>query len=92
MNKSELVEAIAAKTGQSKTNTERTLNALLETIVDRVAEGQPVTLVGFGSFKAASRNSREGRNPATGEAIHIEATVVPRFAPGATFKARVNGH
>ena len=91
MNKSDLIDAIAAKTGHTKICTEETLNALLETIVDTVAQGDSITLVGFGTFKAAHREAREGRNPQTGESISIEATTVPKFVPGATFKAKVKG-
>jgi DNA-binding protein HU-beta len=91
MNKSDLIDAIAAKTGHTKICTEQTLSALLETIVDTVVKGDSLTLVGFGTFKAAHRAAREGRNPATGETIKIEASTLPKFVPGATFKAKVKG-
>jgi DNA-binding protein HU-beta len=91
MNKAELVTAIANKTGQTKADTEQTLHALLETIVDQVAQGDSVALVGFGTFKTAHRAAREGRNPATGESLTIEASTLPKFVPGAGFKARVKG-
>ena len=91
MNKSDLIDAIVAQTGQTKIATEQTLSALLETIVDTVVKGDSLTLVGFGTFKAAHRAAREGRNPATGESITIEATTLPKFVPGATFKAKVKG-
>ncbi len=89
MNKAELVDAISTKTGQTKTDTEQTLNALLETITETVAQGHSVALVGFGTFKATHRAAREGRNPATGEPITIEAATLPKFVPGAGFKAKV---
>ena len=91
MNKSELIDAIAAKTGQSKKDTEHTLSALLDIIIDAVAQGESVTLVGFGTFKPVEREAREGRNPATGETITIEASRAPKFVPGKVFKAKVNG-
>jgi len=91
MNKSELIETVATKTGQTKADTERTVTALLETIVDTVALGNQLTLVGFGTFKAAHRGPREGRNPATGQPITIEAATLPKFVPGAVFKAKVKG-
>ena len=91
MNKSELIQALSDKTGQTKADTEKTLNALVETIIDTVADGQEVALVGFGTFKAAHRAAREGRNPATGASIQIEASVQPKFAAGAAFKNKVNG-
>jgi len=91
MNKSELIQALSDKTGQSKADTEKTLNALVETVIDAVADGQEVALIGFGTFKAAHRAAREGRNPATGASIQIEASVQPKFAAGAAFKNKVNG-
>ena len=91
MNKAELIQALSTTTGLTKVDTEKTLNAFLTTVMDTVAEGQDVTLVGFGTFKAAPRAAREGRNPATGESLHIEASVLPKFVPGAAFKAKVNG-
>lgn len=91
MNKAELIQALSATTGLTKVDTEKTLNAFLTTVMDTVAEGRDLTLVGFGTFKAAHRAAREGRNPATGESLHIEASVQPKFAPGALFKNKVNG-
>ena len=91
MNKAELIQAIADKTGQTKVATEKTLNALLETVIDTVAQGQEVALVGFGSVNLAHRSARQGRNPSTGKAINIEASETPKFVPGAAFKAKVNG-
>jgi DNA-binding protein HU-beta len=91
MNKAELIQALSDKTGQSKADTEKTFNALVETVIDAVADGQEVALIGFGTFKAAHRAAREGRNPATGASIQIEASVQPKFAAGAAFKNKVNG-
>ena len=91
MNKAEFVDAIAGKTGLPKTETDKTLNAFLETVVDTVAQGDSITLVGFGTFKPAHREARAGRNPATGASITIAASTVPQFVAGATFKARLKG-
>ena len=91
MNKSELIDAIAARSELSKAAAAKALDAVIETIVDSVAQGETVTLVGFGSFKASGRASREGKNPKTGEKIHIPETTVPKFSAGPTFKARVAG-
>jgi DNA-binding protein HU-beta len=91
MNKGDLIQAIADKTGHTKVDTEKTLNALLETVIDTVAQGQEVALLGFGTFKVGHRAARQGRNPATGETINIEAADTPKFVPGATFKNKVNG-
>lgn len=89
MNKSELIEAVAAKADLSKAATSRALDVLVEEIVSAVSKGDSVTLVGFGTFKAAARAAREGKNPQTGEKIEIKATTVPKFAAGATFKEKV---
>jgi nucleoid DNA-binding protein len=89
MNKAELVDAVADRTGQTKSDTDKTLNALLETVIAAVAQNDSVMLVGFGTFKSARRGARTGRNPATGEALSIAEATVPKFVPGATFKTRV---
>jgi DNA-binding protein HU-beta len=91
MNKSELLAAIAEKTNQSKAATGEFLDATIAVIEAAVASGDPVALVGFGTFKAAPRAAREGKNPKTGEKISIAATTVPRFTAGAGFKAKVAG-
>lgn len=91
MNKSELLAAIAEKTNQSKAATGEFLDATIAVIEAAVASGDPVALVGFGTFKAAPRAAREGKNPKTGEKISIAATTVPRFTAGAGFKSLVAG-
>lgn len=89
MNKSEMIDAIATRTELSKAAAGKALDAVIETIVEAVATGDGVSLVGFGAFKAAARAAREGKNPKTGEKIKIAATTVPKFSAGATFKAAV---
>lgn len=89
MNKAELIEALAAKTELSKAAAGRTLDALVEIITAAVAKKEDVQLIGFGTFKAAKRAARTGKNPRTGEALKIAATTVPKFTPGAAFKAAV---
>jgi DNA-binding protein HU-beta len=89
MNKSELIEALAAKAELSKAAAGRALDVLMDEIVTAVAKGDPVTLVGFGTFKSADRAAREGKNPKTGETIKIKATTVPKFSAGASFKDKV---
>jgi DNA-binding protein HU-beta len=91
MNKSELIEALASKADLSKVAAGRAVDALLEEIVTAVANGDSVTLVGFGSFKAAPRAAREGKNPKTGAKLSIAATTVPKFSAGAVFKQAVAG-
>ena len=89
MNKSELIDAIAARTDLSKVASGKALDAVIESIVEAVAKGDGVSLVGFGSFKAAARAAREGKNTKTVAKIKISATTVPKFSAGATFKATV---
>lgn len=89
MNKSELIDQVAKLTGQSKDATSRVVNAMLETVTDTVAAGEDVMLPGFGTFTRAERGERQGRNPQTGEALTIAASVSPKFTPGATFKTKV---
>lgn len=89
MNKGELIESLAAKSKLSKAAAGRTLDALVEIITATVAKKEDVQLIGFGTFKAAKRAARTGKNPRTGEALKIAATTVPRFTPGAAFKAAV---
>jgi DNA-binding protein HU-beta len=91
MNKSELVEATAKAADISKAAAERALSSIIEAVVKTVAKGDTVTLVGFGTFKAAKRAARTGKNPKTGEPLKIAATTVPKFTAGATFKATVAG-
>ena len=89
MNKSELIEALAAKVDVSKAAAGQSIDALVEIITAAVAKGDDVALVGFGTFKAAKRAARTGRNPQTGKELKIAATTVPKFTAGATFKAAV---
>ena len=91
MNKSELIEVVAKEADISKAAAERTLSAIIGAVVKSVSKGDPVTLVGFGSFKAAKRAARTGKNPKTGATLKIPATTVPKFSAGATFKAAVAG-
>ena len=89
MNKSELVDALAAKADTTKAAAGQAIEALIEIITAEVAKGEDVTLIGFGTFKPSQREARTGRNPKTGEALTIAATTVPTFKAGAGFKAAV---
>ncbi len=89
MNKAELIDAIADKTGQTRADTTNALDALLETIETTVAKGDKVLLVGFGTFEPHHRAARPGRNPQTGEPIEIAEATLPKFTPGKLFKERV---
>lgn len=89
MNKAALIGAIAAKTNTSKAAAGRAVDALLEIVTQQVAQGDDVALLGFGTFKAAQRAARVGRNPRTGESVEIAATTVVTFKAGVDFKAAV---
>ena len=89
MNKRDLIDAISGRLGDKKSATEA-LNAVLETIQQAVASGDKVAITGFGVFEKADRPARTARNPATGDPIEVAASSVPKFRPGADFKALVN--
>lgn len=89
MNKSELIDAIAAGADISKVAAGNALDTLMATITKVVTKGDAVTLVGFGSFKPAKRAARVGKNPKTGETLKIAATTVPKFTAGQSFKDAV---
>ncbi len=89
MNKSELVDAIAAKASTTKKEADAVLTAVVDSIIEAVSAGEKVTLVGFGTFEARQRQAREGRNPSTGQPIQIPATTVPAFSAGKLFKEKV---
>lgn len=90
MNKSELIEAVAALTGHVKVATGEHLDAVLTVLTDALTGGDSVQLVGFGSFHVSTRAARDGRNPATGGAIKIAASKNVKFTAGKTLKDRVN--
>ena len=90
MNKAELVETIASRTGSTKSSVETTLDAFMESVTSSLTKGDPVALVGFGTFSVAKRAARKGRNPATGAEIKIPAARVAKFAAGAKLKKAVN--
>ena len=89
MNKTELIEAVAEAADLTKVDAAKAIDAIVETIVQAVANDDGVSLVGFGTFKSSVRAAREGKNPKTGEKLMIAETVVPKFSAGATFKAAV---
>ena len=90
MNKRDLVNAIAKKTGASKASVETMLKAVVGTVTATLAKGGKVAIIGFGAFSISKRAARTGRNPATGAAIKIPASKVAKFSPGAGLKKAVN--
>ncbi|GAA5113091.1 HU family DNA-binding protein [Orbus wheelerorum] len=89
MNKTELVDAIAAKANITKVAAKTALEATLSAVSDSLQKGEAVQLVGFGTFKVNSRKARTGRNPKTGKEIKIAATKVPAFVAGKGLKDTV---
>ena len=90
MNKSDLIAAIAAKTGDTKKNAEASLNAFVEAVTESLKKGDKVQLVGFGSFEVRKRAARKGRYPQTKEEIKIPASKAPVFKAGKALKDVVN--
>ena len=90
MNKSDLIAAIAAKTGETKKSAEASVNAFVEVVTKALTKGDKVQLVGFGSFEVRKRAARKGRNPQTKEEIKIPASKAPVFKAGKALKDLVN--
>ncbi len=90
MNKSEFINHIATTAGLTKAQATAALQAVETGVIDTLANGGEVTLVGFGTFKVTDRAARIGRNPKTGEEIPIAATKVPTFKAGKAFKEALN--
>ncbi|WNK18829.1 HU family DNA-binding protein [Halomonas piscis] len=90
MNKSELIEAIAASADIPKAAATRALDAMVESVTDSLKQGESVSLVGFGTFTIKERAARTGRNPQTGQPIEISAARVPSFKAGKALKDAVN--
>ena len=89
MNKEQLVERVAEKTGATKKDVADVLNSALEMVSGALKKGEKVTLVGFGTFLVRKRKAREGRNPQTGAKIKIPAKRVPAFTAGKDLKTAV---
>ena len=90
MNKAELIEYVARNAKLSKADAGRALEAVTKGITQSLKQGDSVLLVGFGGFSVTKRAAREGRNPRTGEAVHIPAAKVPKFTPGKGLKEAIN--
>ncbi|HZX31110.1 MAG TPA: HU family DNA-binding protein [Rhodocyclaceae bacterium] len=91
MNKTELIEALAAKCDLSKAAAGRAVDGLTEIIAETLTKGDTVSLIGFGTFAVGARAARTGRNPKTGAELKIAASKTPKFSAGAKLKAAVNG-
>ncbi len=89
MNKTEFINAVAAKEGIEKKCAEKAVNAVFATIADALAKGEKIQLVGFGTFEVRERAEKQGRNPRTGEVMTVPASKVPAFKAGAALKNAV---
>lgn len=90
MNKTELIEAIASRTDMTKTDVDKVVSSLVDVITDALADGDKVSLKGFGIFEVRARDARIGRNPRTGETMEIAASKVPAFKASSALKKVVN--
>ncbi len=91
MNKSQLINTVAEKSGLKKKDADAAVNAFFEALEEALVAGEKVQFFGFGNFSVEERGERKGRNPATGETITIPASKQVKFAPASTLKAKVNG-
>ena len=89
MNKGDLINEVA-KVVSTKKEAQEAVDCVFSSIAGALKKGDPVTLVGFGSFKVVERKARKGRNPQTGEEIEIKASKAPKFTPGQALKGAVN--
>ena len=89
MNKTELIAAVAEKANLSKKDADSAVNAIIDTIIAQVSQGDRVQLVGFGTFETKDREARTGRNPSTGEPMDIPAARLPAFKAGKALKDAV---
>ena len=90
MNKTELVAAMAEKTGLSKKDAEASLKAFTDVVAEELKKGEKIQLVGFGTFEVSERAARTGRNPQTGAEMTIAASKAPKFKAGKALKDLVN--
>jgi DNA-binding protein HU-beta len=90
MNKAELIDAVASHIGASKADAGRAIDAVVASVTGALRGGDSVSIVGFGTFQVKARAARMGRNPRTGETIHIRASNVPSFKAGKGLKDAVN--
>jgi DNA-binding protein HU-beta len=89
VTKQEFVEQVASKSGLSRSDASRAVDAVLDSITDALRSGNDVAFTGFGKFSASARKARQGVNPRTGEKVNIPATTVPKFTAGSQLKQAV---
>lgn len=91
MNKTQLIEAVAAKANMKKKDAESAINSLVDVIIDALKDGEKVQLTGFGSFDVKERAAHDGINPFTKETMHFEASKKPAFSASKALKDAING-
>jgi DNA-binding protein HU-beta len=91
LNKSELIEELAKRAELTKAAANKVIDSLTDIITSAISKGNPVALIGFGTFKSVLRSARTGKNPKTGAPLKIAARTVPKFSAGAALKAAVSG-
>ena len=89
MNKTEFINAVSEKSGLSKVDAKKAVEAFVETVSSELKEGGKVALLGFGSFSVSERSARSGRNPQTGKTIQIAAKKVVKFRAGAELEGQL---
>jgi DNA-binding protein HU-beta len=90
MNKTQLIEAVAADSGLSKTDSSRAIESLLDMVTKTLKKGDEVSITGFGKFSVVKRAARQGVNPRSGERVKIKASKAPKFSPGASLKQAIS--
>jgi DNA-binding protein HU-beta len=91
MTKNDLAEQIAERTGLAASQARQVVEATIDVVSDELAAGGEVALAGFGKFSVSQRAARQGRNPATGQTIHIAASKAAKFSAASALKKRLNG-
>ena len=91
MNRSELAQQVATRSGVDNSQAKAAVDAVFETITDELSSGNEVAVSGFGKFSVADRAARQGVNPATGEKIQIKASKAAKFSPASGLKNKLNG-
>jgi nucleoid DNA-binding protein len=87
MTKAEFVDRVASRSGLSKRDASKAVDAFLESVQESLVQGEPVSFTGFGKFSPQQRGARQGVNPRTGEKVTIQAATVPKFSAGSALKA-----
>ena len=91
MTKSEFVDRVASKSGLSKRDAAKAVDAFLDSVQESLQRGESISFTGFGKFSAQQRSARQGVNPRTGERVQIAAATVPKFSAGSSLKNALKG-